>query len=238
MAWKKQLEQAEGSADLVKKFLSEAKQEILSAEQLLAKADETANQHYRVAADRIADAQKQKASQRQIAKDIGKSAAYVNQLSRWRKDGYLDSPFGPQSKAARLRKKKRSVAPEHDQKESASGKNDPQADDEGAGTKVNKEKKAEVQAEVRKAKAEAEKAKADADKWKKKAKAAAQGSAPVPNFDPDDRDRLVKFLGMLGSDQDGERLNAAHKAEKLRIGLGVGWDELIVPARIPYAKAA
>ena len=43
------------------------------------------------------------------------------------------------------------------------------------------------------------------------------------------RELLVKALGMLGSDHDGERANAARFAEKQRTQLGMTWDELIVP---------
>jgi hypothetical protein len=42
------------------------------------------------------------------------------------------------------------------------------------------------------------------------------------------RDRLVKILGMLGSNQDGEVLNAAHAAECLRRRLGMTWAQLII----------
>lgn len=42
------------------------------------------------------------------------------------------------------------------------------------------------------------------------------------------RELLVKGLGMLGSDQIGERAAAALVAEKQRVKLGMTWDELIV----------
>jgi hypothetical protein len=44
------------------------------------------------------------------------------------------------------------------------------------------------------------------------------------------RELLVKTLGMLGSDQAGERDNAALTAEKIRKKTGMTWDELIIPA--------
>lgn len=249
---KSKLEQAKASARLlIEKLLSEAKAEIVSAEQVLAKADETANQHYRAAADLIADAQKQNASQRKIAKDVGKSAAWVNQLLRWGKEGYLDSPFGTQSRAARARMKERSGATEHDQKEPTSVE---KADGEGERGKTNKDKIAEAKAEARNAKAEAEKARAEAKKaeadaakaranaerWKTRAKTQTSPSrdAIAANVERDDRERLVKLLGLMGSDHDGECLNAARKAEKLRKKLGLTWDDLIVPAQLQHAQAA
>src|SRR5258708_18734598 len=42
------------------------------------------------------------------------------------------------------------------------------------------------------------------------------------------RELLVKVLGMLGSDQLGERAAAALIAERLRAKLGKTWNELIV----------
>lgn len=58
----------------------------------------------RRAAEHIAAASKQGASQRQIASSIGKSPAYVNRLLSWHSSGYQDeTPFGPESKAKRAR---------------------------------------------------------------------------------------------------------------------------------------
>jgi hypothetical protein len=56
---------------------------------------------FRQAAEHLAEARKQGATQRQSAKAIGKSAAWVNTLLKWRSGGYRETPFGPQSKAKR-----------------------------------------------------------------------------------------------------------------------------------------
>jgi hypothetical protein len=115
MPEKAEMSEADGHAyRRIEPTLSEAKKEISAAEQVLATADEAANKHYRVAAERIAEAQTQKVSQRQIASSVGKSGAWVNRLLMWRKGGYQGSPFGPQSKAKRARQNERSGAPEHD----------------------------------------------------------------------------------------------------------------------------
>lgn len=45
-------------------------------------------------------------------------------------------------------------------------------------------------------------------------------------MNPADRDRLLKFLRLLASDQDGERSTAASMANKLAERLG-GWDKLL-----------
>jgi len=41
--------------------------------------------------------------------------------------------------------------------------------------------------------------------------------------------RLVRVLGLLGSDSDGERATAALKAERLRVEMGMSWAELLMP---------
>lgn len=56
---------------------------------------------FREAAEHLAAAKKLGASQRQSAKAIGKSPAWVNRLLKWRSGGYRETPFGPQSKAKR-----------------------------------------------------------------------------------------------------------------------------------------
>jgi len=45
-----------------------------------------------------------------------------------------------------------------------------------------------------------------------------------------DRERLVKLLGMLGSDHDGEVLNAARHIEAMVRTSGSDWDKLLSPA--------
>jgi hypothetical protein len=46
----------------------------------------------------------------------------------------------------------------------------------------------------------------------------------------DDRARLIRILGMLGSDFAGERDAAARAAAKLLASRGLGWAEVIQPA--------
>ena len=50
-----------------------------------------------------------------------------------------------------------------------------------------------------------------------------------------DRKRLVKLLGLLGSEHDGEVVAAARLAERLRRSAGVSWSEMLQPA--PRASA-
>ena len=56
---------------------------------------------FRQAAEYLAEARKRGATQRQSAKAIGRSPAWVNTLLKWQASGFKDTPFGPQSKAKR-----------------------------------------------------------------------------------------------------------------------------------------
>lgn len=49
-------------------------------------------------------------------------------------------------------------------------------------------------------------------------------------LDPRDADKLVKLLGMLGSDHAGERAAAGLKAHSLIAGAGLDWRDLIAVA--------
>ena len=79
------------------------------------------------------------------------------------------------------------------------------------------------------------KAQADAAKARAKARADAKRDAHFRRMTSailkgPDRDTLVKALGMMGSEHDGEALNAARKAEQLRRKLGVTWEQLVIEA--------
>jgi hypothetical protein len=47
-----------------------------------------------------------------------------------------------------------------------------------------------------------------------------------------DLTRLIRILGMLGSDHDGERAAAALAADRLVRGSGCSWSDLLAPARV------
>jgi nucleoid-associated protein YgaU len=215
------------------------------------KAIESGDASLREAAEAIAAAERKGASQRQIADAVGKSAAWVNRLSQWRRVGYRDdTPFGPQAKAARNRAQSVHSA-EHKKQTPAdpAGKKSDAASD--ARTEAAKAAAAKARADADKAKADAAKAKADAQKAKadaERAKAEArtakanerakahsfQGSFEsvfgIKAVNERSRSLLVKTLGMLGSDQAGERATAALMVEKQRTQLSMTWDELIIPA--------
>jgi hypothetical protein len=48
-----------------------------------------------------------------------------------------------------------------------------------------------------------------------------------PILHPTSRERLIKFCGLLGSDSDGERANAARMADKLLRDAGLTWRDVI-----------
>lgn len=48
-----------------------------------------------------------------------------------------------------------------------------------------------------------------------------------------DRERLTHILGLLGSDQPGERAAAALAAHRMVTGLGLGWDDILAAEAEP-----
>jgi hypothetical protein len=95
----------------IDQLLNEAKQAIADGESSLKRAAEC-----------IAEAQSQGATQRRIAEWVGKSPAWVNQLLKWRNDGYEGTAFGTakaeqraafrQSEQARVEEEARAEAEE------------------------------------------------------------------------------------------------------------------------------
>ena len=197
------------------------------------------------AAEDIAAAQEQGATQRQIAEALGKSAAWVNRLLKWRESGFQDvTAFGPQAKASRQR---RVQSPEQKRQKPATTSEQVQAAAARARAETAKSwKAAKAKADAQKAKAIATKARADARTAKAKEKAgsfsffqaAFGGNTSNKRIPNGARERLVKALGMLGSGYDGERANAARVVEKQRAELCMTWDDLIVPADDAKARAA
>lgn len=183
------------------------------------------------AAEKMATAQKQGATQRKIARGVGKSLGWVNRLLKWREGGYQgDSPFGPQSRASRQRARVQSAERK---------KQKPATTSEQAKAAEARARAERTKAEAEKRKAEAEKSKADAAKARAE-KERAQAEASKAFWAAYDRDTkklptnprglLIKLLGMLGSDHPGERANAARLVEKQRIKLDMTWEQLIIPA--------
>lgn len=165
------------------------------------RAIESGEHKFREAAEYLFKAKELGASQRETARAIGKSHAWVYQLLKWRDRGYRDSPFGPQSKkkrAAAAKAPSRSLAtPEHAQAQTA-------------------------RAEAQKAKAELQTA---------RALAYANMFPPLTKRIPTrERVALIKALQMLGSGRASERASAALIVENQRARLNLSWNDLLVPA--------
>ena len=215
--------------------------ELLDRAKLEIKSGETA---LHAAAEDIAAAQEQGATQRQIAEAVGKSAGWVNRLLKWRESGYQDeTAFGPQSKASRQRAE-RVHSTEQKKQKPATSSAQAEAAAARARAETAKAEAARAKAEAQKAKADAAKAKADARTARAKVKAkqhsffSFRGNTRTRELDNGTRQLLVKSLGMLGSDHAGERANAAVMVEKQRAKLGMTGDELIIPADEAQARAA
>lgn len=203
---------------------------------------EAGDTRLRAAAEHLAAARKQGATQRQMARGVGKSAPWVNRLLQWHDNGYVDeTPFGPQAKASR-QKAKHVQAPEQNKQKPATTSEQAQAAAARARAEEAKAEAQKAKADATKAKADAAKAKADAAKAKAEARKArteeqarmheafraAFGMAENTPLHSGPRELLVKALGMLGSDYPGERDNAARIVEKQRAKLAMTWDELII----------
>lgn len=201
--------------------------------QIAKKAIASGENDLRRAAQHIAEAHKQGAPQRQIAAAIGKSVSTVNRYINWHNSGYLDeTPFGPESKAKRQRARVRATERSNSKKRSRGRVEQDELAAALASAQAAQAEAARAKAEAKRATDEAMRAKAEAVRERLRGGRAYAGhstaTAPRHALDRRLRDLLVKALGMLGSDQVGERAAAALMAEKQRIKLGMTWDELIV----------
>jgi hypothetical protein len=195
----------------------------------------------RIAAECIAKAQARGATQRQTAEAVGKSAAWVNQLLKWRSDGYKDAtPFGPAK--AQQRAKFR-------QSEQEKPKPRPVTTDEQARVEQARAEAAAERARAERAKHERKRAEAEARRAREDAERAWAGAnrdffsdmfgeQQQKEIHSSSRTILVKALGMLASEHDGEILAAARTAERERKKLDMSWDELIVAAAVAARRAA
>jgi colicin import membrane protein len=183
----------------------------------------------RKAAEHIAEAMRldNKLTQRAVAERIGKSAAWVNVLIRWKSEDYKSgTPFGPQSKASRTKaaavqatKRPPEKVTERLLRENALAERD-----------TAKASAAEARAKAAEAKHKAEQAKQEAEAERLRAnRLRAEGAADISY---EQRERLLKLLGMLGSNHEGERATAAKKADDFRETLDLSWSNLIVPSRV------
>jgi hypothetical protein len=172
----------------------------------------------RDAAEYLADAQALGVSQRQLADGVGKSAAWVNALLKWRQHGYPeDTPF----------KNRRPLAKAVQQAEQS------QSSWEATDTCTSDQIQAAASGEA------AETAKLDADapaedevvEPENHANADAFGDNSDTTFSSVRRENLIEALEFLGSARPGKRAKLALVVERRRSELGLTWDELLIPAK-------
>ncbi len=180
----------------------------------------------REAAEAIAAAQAQGASQRQMAAAVGKSAAWVNRLLAWRHTGFIGDAFGPES-----RKPRRIGVQPAEHRSSSEGS----FASESVGAEPASEEPSEGPPKQR---SNVREPNFDWDWLQEELRNLSfepQASRPR-TMDVSVRNTIVKALGMLGSEHDGEVLNAARAAENQRRKLGLTWDQLlIVPSELDLA---
>jgi hypothetical protein len=222
-----------------------AEEAVKNVEDLLKRAKlsiEAGEDRWRQAAEDIAAASELGATQRKIAETVGKSAAWVNGLLKWRVGGYRATPFGPQIKVRReaaatfSQTKRTGTAPRpaspREAKETTAA--EAEANKAKAEAETAKARAQQAKAEAVEAKAKAAKAKADANAARAEASAemfsSIFGTSKKKEIHSSTRTLLVKALGMLGASQQGERDAAVATVEKLRKKLDMGWDDLIIKA--------
>jgi hypothetical protein len=183
--------------------------EIQKVPELLARAKESIEcgvSSFRAAAEYLAAAQELGVSQRQLADGVGKSAAWVNALLKWRERGYPDgTPFRPQAKARPQPVK--SVQKTEQNGWTASGSlldiAMVEADTSAEADVVGLDDSATVDA--------------------------AEGNA-TKHFSGDQRARLIESLEFLGTERPRLRAQFALNIERRRAALGLTWDQLLIPA--------
>jgi hypothetical protein len=173
---------------------------------LAAKAFASADRNLRLAAEYLAFAEEKGATQRQMAEGVGKSAAWVNGLLKWRRDGYQDNtPFAAQSAERDER---------HDEQIREQERSGPKQASHGREHSGPKSERSS----------------------QNKARERTRRKQHICGLSEQDRNTLVKILGMLGSSHDNEALNAARSAETLRAKLNLTWNDLIAtPAEVRRA---
>jgi hypothetical protein len=193
----------------------------------LAKRDiASGDKSFQSAAEHIAAAIALGSTQRDAAATVGKSVAWINRVLKWKDSGFAASgPFTEDNK----QKRRRAFSQTKHSKSEARAKAD-QAKAEAA--------KARHKADEERVKARAAREKIKAERAKRFREAFFGREPETLEINKADRDKLVKALGMLGSDHDGEVLNAARMVERLRRKLGTTWEILVVKASETNARKA
>jgi hypothetical protein len=187
----------------------------------------------REAAEYLAEARKLGAKQQESANAIGKSAAWVNALLKWRDGDYKTACPFPRATRTRIQpaERRKRARPPTSSEEARAQTAKANAERAKADAQKAKAEAAKARAEAKKARSENARAQAEARRAAREAFAGIFGDRrPETKVHSGPRELLIKALGMLGSDHAGERANAALVVEKQRARLGMTWEDLIVPA--------
>jgi hypothetical protein len=186
----------------------------------------------RDAAEHLAAATALKATQRQLADAVGKSPAWVNGLLQWRKAGYPETPFGPQSKSNRQRNKAGSVQATKQKEKNIS---------EDDADESNPLAEADESYFVDQDEAP-DTSRLDDDETpvvkRPSAKGARSKGSPNAGFDKDARAALIRALEQLYTMNPQARAKAASEINRIKDELRLSWDQLIVPAATQIKQAA
>ena len=163
---------------------------------------------FRSAADCLARACDQGATQRQIAEGVGKSAAWVNRLLQWRKDGHIGAPFADKVVQG---VNENGLSSDQVTVEPTSVSEISDTPDEHRLADSSVQAKASV----------AE---------RNDIAATAERQPTSKKFSGDERARLIETLESLATEQLRQRAQFALNVEKRRAELGLTWDELLKPA--------
>jgi hypothetical protein len=192
-----------------------------SVADLLAKARSVKT--LREVAECVAVLQQRGLSQGKIARELGRSPAWMTRLLQWQRGGYVGDLFGAghHTERAFTRAGEEHLSVE-DRATIAAARAAAKKEDRNFLFDMLLEKMhacAEAKAELRRLKKESE----------MRNHAFSFRPAIKPKvIDRETRDRLTKLLGMLGSNGDGEVDNAGRIADELRRKLGLTWHDLII----------
>ena len=182
----------------------------------------------RDAAEHLAAAKELGVTQKEMAKAVGKSEAWVSALLSWRAAGYVDdTPFGAQAKRKRRQEKIVQAT-----KDSADRIWD---DDEEDSSSLDKDADESGNEELQDLEVDRDNANR---KVSRRGARSTDDSLGLIEFDDATRRRLLDALAGLTNMSPEQRAQAASKVSRIRKELNVSWDELIVPSPATLRNAA
>lgn len=183
---------------------------IIRAKRYIAIGETSRTTSFRAAAEDIARAHDQGATQRKIADGVGKSAAWVNRLLQWLKDGCVGAPFGDKVVQGVNKNDLSSVEP----------------------VSVSKTSEAHGLGDL------SVRAQTTVAESNDIAAAMAQGKTAAKKLSGSERARLINTLEFLATERPRLRAQFALNVEKHRAELGLTWDELLITAEEQTSSAA